>query len=65
MGKLKQAYLDRLYGAAGFNFTHGDALGGFDLGSSIVLVFAGPENLKFQIQPGQTVKLGQPLAKIQ
>merc|ERR1711872_1174961 len=57
-GALEKNYLDRLYGAMGFAFKRGEPLGGFDLGSSIVLIFSAKENLKFQIEPGQKIKLG-------
>eukprot|EP00112_Aurelia_sp_Birch-Aquarium-sp1_P024560 Seg782.21 transcript_id=Seg782.21/GoldUCD/mRNA.D3Y31 product="Phosphatidylserine decarboxylase proenzyme mitochondrial" protein_id=Seg782.21/GoldUCD/D3Y31 len=64
IGKLEAAYSDRLYGAAGFTFKRGEPLGGFDLGSSIVLIFTAPENLKFHVQPGQKINYGQPLASL-
>ena len=57
-------YDDRLYGAAGFSFQRGESLGGFDLGSSIVLIFTAPDNLKFHIEPGQKMKYGDPLASL-
>ncbi|KAF9152404.1 phosphatidylserine decarboxylase 1 [Linnemannia schmuckeri] len=43
----------------------GEEMGGFKLGSTVVLVFEAPENFKFVIEPGQYVKMGQPLGKIE
>ena len=39
----------------------GERVGNFSLGSTIVLIFEAPENFRFLIGPGQTVKFGQPL----
>ncbi|WVQ90521.1 phosphatidylserine decarboxylase [Cryptococcus gattii] len=39
----------------------GDEMGGFKLGSTIVLVFEAPENWKFNLTAGERVKVGQPL----
>jgi len=63
-GKIDSAYIDRLYGAAGFSFQRGESLGAFDLGSSIVLIFTGPDNLKFHIEPGQRINYGQPILSL-
>ncbi|KAF9429889.1 phosphatidylserine decarboxylase 1 [Podila epigama] len=43
----------------------GEEMGGFKLGSTVVLVFEAPENFKFTIEPGQVVRMGQPLGKIE
>ncbi|KAK3833814.1 MAG: phosphatidylserine decarboxylase [Linnemannia elongata] len=43
----------------------GEEMGGFKLGSTVVLVFEAPENFKFMIEPGQYVKMGQPLGQIE
>ncbi|KAF9107353.1 phosphatidylserine decarboxylase 1 [Mortierella sp. GBA35] len=43
----------------------GEEMGGFKLGSTVVLVFEAPENFKFVIEPGQYVKMGQPLGQIE
>ncbi|KAG0259427.1 phosphatidylserine decarboxylase 1 [Mortierella polycephala] len=43
----------------------GEEMGGFKLGSTVVLVFEAPENFKFLIEPGQRVKMGQPLGQIE
>lgn len=43
----------------------GEEMGGFKLGSTVVLVFEAPENFQFVIEPGQYVKMGQPLGQIE
>lgn len=40
----------------------GQEMGGFSLGSTIVLVFEAPNNLRFTIEEGQKVQVGQSLA---
>ena len=39
----------------------GDELGGFQLGSTIVLVFEAPKDFEFKVEHGQKVQVGQPL----
>eukprot|EP00916_Digyalum_oweni_P015334 GHVL01025083.1.p1 GENE.GHVL01025083.1~~GHVL01025083.1.p1 ORF type:complete len:376 (+),score=39.59 GHVL01025083.1:39-1166(+) len=40
----------------------GQRLGNFRLGSTIVLIFEGPPGLKWRVQEGARIKLGEPLA---
>lgn len=42
----------------------GEEMGGFSLGSTIVLVFEAPSNLQFTVEEGQKVVVGQSLASI-
>lgn len=39
----------------------GDCVGGFQLGSSVVLVFEAPVSFQFTVSPGDRVQYGQPL----
>ncbi|ORZ00341.1 phosphatidylserine decarboxylase-domain-containing protein [Syncephalastrum racemosum] len=39
----------------------GEELGGFYLGSTVVLVFEAPNNFRFKVEAGQKIKMGQPL----
>jgi len=56
-------FKDRLYGAGELH-QRGDSLGGFELGSSLVLVFTAPKDFTFNITPGQKLKYGQPIGHV-
>lgn len=43
----------------------GEEMGGFCLGSTVVLVFEAPENFAFTVKAGETVKVGQRLGDVQ
>merc|ERR1712168_1269080 len=57
-------FKDRLYGGSGERYQRGDSLGGFELGSSLVLVFTAPKNFRFNITPGQKLKYGEPIGHV-
>lgn len=48
----------------GHPLTPGQEMGGFRLGSTIVLIFEAPKNLHFLVQKGDKVQVGQPLADL-
>ncbi|ORX53436.1 phosphatidylserine decarboxylase [Piromyces finnis] len=41
----------------------GEELGGFQMGSTVVLVFEAPKNFKFNITPHQKINVGQPISE--
>jgi len=59
----EDVFKDRLYGT-GALFQRGDSLGGFELGSSLVLVFTAPKDFQFNIKAGQKLKYGQPIGML-
>ncbi|KAJ2368732.1 phosphatidylserine decarboxylase 1 [Coemansia sp. Cherry 401B] len=50
---------------AGVPLKRGQEVGGFRLGSTVVLVFSAPHSFKFAVEPEQTVKMGQALGFVQ
>ncbi|KAI9100991.1 phosphatidylserine decarboxylase-domain-containing protein [Phlyctochytrium arcticum] len=42
----------------------GDQMGGFELGSTVVLVFEAPNDFSFQMEAGQTVRMGERIGEI-
>lgn len=45
----------------GYPLTKGEEVGGFKLGSTVVLVFEAPDNFQFDLQLGQKIKMGESL----
>lgn len=45
----------------GFPLSKGEEVGGFKLGSTVVLVFEAPDNFEFNLQVGQKIKMGESL----
>ena len=58
MGEFKDQSLLQV-NPAGINMGKGDHIGGFNLGSTIVLIFEAPKEFTFTAQPGQKVQFGQ------
>ena len=66
-GRYKMGeYKDKEFGEEreGVSLAKGDRVGGFNLGSSIVLIFEAPKDFQFQVEVGQKVFYGQPLGTI-
>jgi phosphatidylserine decarboxylase len=46
-------------GPGGVHMSKGDTTGWFEMGSTIVLVFEGPQDTQLQIHEGQKLRMGQ------
>ena len=42
----------------------GEAVGEFNLGSTIVLLFEAPKDFIFNLQPGQRIRVGEGLGRL-
>ncbi len=49
-------------GEEGIMVKKGERLGGFKLGSTVVLIFEAPSNFQFSILPGQKIQYGQSIS---
>lgn len=49
----------------GYPLSKGQQMGGFNLGSTVVLVFEAPKSFQFNVKPGERVKVGQSLGAVQ
>ncbi|RKO97137.1 hypothetical protein CXG81DRAFT_12693 [Caulochytrium protostelioides] len=56
-------YEQRIY-EKGIPVATGQEMGGFMLGSTVVLMFEGPSNMVFDIKKGQKIQMGQSLARL-
>lgn len=50
---------------SGYPLEQGEEMGGFRLGSTVVLIFEAPKSFKFDTQAGATVKMGAPLGTLE
>lgn len=48
---------------SGVDLQAGEKVGGFRLGSTVVLVFEAPEGFRWRVGPGDEVRVGQPLGE--
>jgi phosphatidylserine decarboxylase len=48
----------------GIGLSRGEEVGGFRLGSTVVLVFEAPEKFRFCIGIGSKIRLGDPIGMI-
>eukprot|EP00438_Fugacium_kawagutii_P009303 Skav235253 [mRNA] locus=scaffold3995:361676:362437:+ [translate_table: standard] len=54
---------NKLY-PGGVQFDCGSSVGGFHMGSTVVLVFESPKGFQWAVAPGDSVKVGQPLGQV-
>lgn len=50
--------------ASGVTLERGMAVGEFNLGSTIVLLFEAPKDFSFKLQPGQRIRVGEGLGSL-
>ena len=46
-------------GAGGVSFKKGETTGWFEMGSTIVLIFEGPQDTQLHISEGQKLRMGE------
>ena len=57
-------YTDKHIGKVGEKLVKGQHVGGFNFGSTVVLLFEAPSSFKFRVQCGERMKYGEPLGTI-
>lgn len=61
VGTLKENLYDEVKLADDTVLKKGELVGQFNMGSTIVLIFEAPKNFKFNLHPGQQVRVGESL----
>lgn len=51
-------------GGGGVALQRGEAVGEFNLGSTIVLLFEAPADFTFDLEPGQRIRVGEGLGSL-
>ena len=57
-------YLNASRILGGMPLTKGEEMGGFELGSTVVLCFEAPKNFKFNVNVGDRIKMGEKLGSL-
>ena len=57
-------YLNARRILGGMPLTKGEEMGGFELGSTVVLCFEAPKNFKFNVNVGDRIKMGEKLGSL-
>ncbi|KAK5959345.1 phosphatidylserine decarboxylase 1 PWA37_003300 [Arxiozyma heterogenica] len=57
-------YLNASKILGGMPLTKGEEMGGFELGSTVVLCFEAPKNFKFNVNVGDKIKMGEKLGSL-
>lgn len=69
-GDKKGHFYDLRYAAGaelakeGVALQRGEAVGEFNLGSTVVVLFEAPKGFAFSVKPGQTVRVGEGLGSL-
>lgn len=63
LGRPLGTYLEEKHPDGHFVTKRGDELGGFRLGSTIVLVFEAPEKFIFTLEKGEKIKMGEAMGQ--
>lgn len=60
----EESYQDQEQDVMGYGMKKGQQMGGFKLGSTVVLIFDAPEKFQFLVSENQRVRVGEPLGLI-